>query len=87
MTDIDTSASGQRFGHLTIAYRCRYRVVARCCCGRLVHAAAESLTAGAITSCGCRPPSPEFWNRQAELRSLRRREIIFNIARRRVGHD
>jgi hypothetical protein len=82
-TDIDTSISGQRYGHLTAVYRRGRDVACRCVCERLVHVAAEALAEGLVTSCGCQPAPPIFWKQQNQLRALLKRELDFTIAKAR----
>jgi len=78
---ISTDIKGRRkFGFLTAQYRDSqrpHRISCRCGCSRLIHVAAEDLTNGTVNSCGCMPPPPAFWNRQAELRQQRAREALF----------
>jgi len=83
MSGVDTRNAGLRFGHLTVAYSVRNgrNIACRCVCSKLVHVALEDLAAGLVTSCGCQPASPEFWEQYTALRALQRREISFNTAR------
>jgi hypothetical protein len=84
---VDLTHTGRKFGHLTVAYSLRNGrdIAVRCICSRLFHAAAADLIAGTITSCGCQPASPQYHERQAELRQQVQREILFNVATTRRG--
>jgi hypothetical protein len=80
---LDLTKAGRRYGHLKVAYGRGHDIACRCTCSRLVHIAAEALTNGTVTSCGCQPASPAFWIQQDELQAQRRREVQFQIARGR----
>jgi len=81
MTVIDTSAAGQKFGFLTVAYsKGSHDIACRCVCTKLVHVAAADLISGVVTSCGCQPASPQYHEQQAGLRAQLRREITFASA-------
>jgi hypothetical protein len=80
---VDLTIAGRRFGYLVVAYGRRHDIACRCICGRLVHIAAEALTNGTVTSCGCQPAPRAFWNQYRELHAQSRREIQFAIARGR----
>jgi hypothetical protein len=82
---IDVTMAGSHFGSLVTAYGDDrgHNIACRCMCGRLVHVAAEALADGTVTSCGCRPAPPAFWNQYRELRAQLRREIQFGIAKGR----
>jgi hypothetical protein len=79
----DLTIAGRRFGHLEVSYSRRRNIACRCKCSRLVHVAAQSLTNGTATSCGCQPAPRAFWIQHRELQAQRRREIEFAIARSR----
>lgn len=82
---VDLRIAGKRFGYLVTAYSDDrgHNVACRCVCGRLVHVAAEALTDGSVTSCGCMPAPRAFWTQNRELRAQMRREIQFGIAKAR----
>jgi hypothetical protein len=80
---LDLTKAGRRYGHLKVAYGRGHDIACRCICSRLVHIAAEDLTNGTVTSCGCQPASRAFWIQQDELQAQRRREIQFAIAKGR----
>jgi hypothetical protein len=50
---------GRRFGHWTAVWTdaTGKRIHCQCCCGRVRVLGLDQLEAGAISSCGCRPPS------------------------------
>jgi hypothetical protein len=78
---VDLTIAGRRFGYLVIAYGRRHDITCRCICDRLVHIAAEALTNGTVTCCGCQPAPRAFWIQHRELRAQSRREIQFKIGR------
>jgi hypothetical protein len=80
---VDLTIAGRRFGYLVVEYRRGHDVACRCFCGRLVHIAAEALTNGTVTSCGCQPAPQAFWIQYRELQAQLRREIQFQTARGR----
>ena len=80
---VDLTIGGRRYGHLTTYYGRGHNIACRCVCGRLVHVAAEALTDGSVTSCGCMPAPRAFWTQNRELRAQMRREIQFGIAKAR----
>jgi hypothetical protein len=82
MSTIDTTIRGKRWGDLVAQYRVGRRVAVRCRCTRLVFFAAEELASGAITSCGCSPPSLLRRIQQHELGAEMRRVVNFSIASR-----
>jgi hypothetical protein len=78
---IDLTITGRRFGYLVAEYSRRHDIACRCICDRLVHIAAEALTNGTVTSCGCQPAPRAFWIQYHELRAQLYREIQFGIAK------
>jgi hypothetical protein len=80
---LDLTTAGRRYGHLKVAYGRGHDIACRCACSRLVHIAAEALTNGTVTSCGCQPAPRAFWIQQRELQAQARREIQFAIAKGR----
>jgi hypothetical protein len=82
---VDLTIAGRRFGHLITSYSRGHDVACRCVCGRLVHVAADSLSDGSVTSCGCMPAPRAFWNQYRELRAQLKREVEFAIAKQRAG--
>jgi hypothetical protein len=80
---VDLTIAGRRYGHLITSYSRGHDVACRCVCGRLVHVAADSLSDGSVTSCGCQPAPPAYWNQQRKLLAQLRREIDFAIAKAR----
>jgi hypothetical protein len=83
--NINTAIAGRRYGHLVTSYAVHEgrRIALRCICGRFVFAAAADLNSGLLTSCGCQPMPRAFRYQLHNLRAQLKREIQFDIARRR----
>jgi hypothetical protein len=57
--NLATSVIGRKFGHWTAVWTdpLGKRIHCQCCCGRVRVLGLDTLEAGAISSCGCRPPT------------------------------
>jgi hypothetical protein len=66
---VNTNIRGQRYGSLTAEFAdaTGKRIFLHCICKRSIWIAAEALTSGTITSCGCGKPSDAYRRQQEEL--------------------